>query len=144
VETDPAGNPRHLEVTIDAASIDADVADRDAHLRSPDFFDVARYPTITFRSTGVTPTGTGATRVEGELTLRGQSRPVTFSATVEPAVTDPWGNRRIAGQATGKLNRQDWGLTWNQVLEAGGLLVSEEVRFILEIEVVLEPSAAAA
>lgn len=144
VETDAAGVPTGIAVTIDAASIDTNVAERDAHLRSPDFFAAAEYPTIAYRSTAVRPLGGEAYEIEGELTMRGVSRPVTFRAEAGAAVTDPWGNRRLAGQATGKLNRKDWGLTYNQVLEAGGLLVGEDVKFSLEIEVVAERAAAAA
>jgi len=144
VETDAAGVPTGIAVTIDTASIDTNVADRDAHLRSPDFFSAAEYPTIAYRSTAVRSLGGEAYEIAGELTMRGVSRPVTFRAAAGAAVLDPWGNRRIAGEATGKLNRKEWGLTWNQVLEAGGLMVGEDVKFTLDIEVVAERAAAAA
>lgn len=144
VRTAPDGALRALEVAIDAASINTNVADRDAHLKSADFFNVQRFPGITYRSTAVTPNPDGTYRIEGDLTMRGVTRPVSFTAEVEQPVTDPWGNRRIAGRATGKLNRKEWGLTWNQLLETGGLVVGEEVRFNLDIEVVAEAAAAEA
>lgn len=143
IETDAAGAPRSLEVSIDAASIDTNVADRDAHLRSGDFLDVERYPEISYRSTSVSPMGGGQYRIDGELTMRGVTRPVTFTAEVDQVVTDPWGNRRIAGRASGKLNRKEWGLTWSQLLETGSLVVGEEVKFTLEVEAVAEAAARA-
>ncbi len=144
VEADAAGQPKRLEVTIDPASVDTNQAERDAHLRSPDFFDVAAHPTMTYRSTGIRPSGPHTFEIDGELTLRGVTKPVRFTASVEPAVADPWGNQRIAGQASGTISRKEWGLTWNSVLEAGGFLVGDEVRFSLEVEVVAERAAAAA
>jgi polyisoprenoid-binding protein YceI len=144
VETDAAGVPQQLEVRIDAASVDTNLTDRDKHLRSPDFFDVGLHPAITYRSSAVRRAGPNAYEIDGELTLRGVTKPVRFTATVEPAMVDPWGNQRVAGRATGKLNRKDWGLTWNSVLETGGLLVSDEVKFSLEVEVVAERAAVAA
>ena len=143
VETDSTGAPTGLDVTIDVASIDTNLADRDTHLRSADFFDTEKHPAMTYRSISVRP-ATNGYEVLGDLTLRGISRPVTFHVQAEAAVTDPWGNQRIAGQATGKLSRKEWGLTWNKVLEAGGLLVGDEVRFNLDIELVAERAAAAA
>lgn len=144
IETDAAGVPQRLAVTIDPATVSTNLADRDNHLRSPDFFDVAGHPTMTYTSTAIRQAGPGTYEIDGELTLRGVTKPVRFRAAVEPAMVDPWGNRRIAGHATGVLNRKDWGLTWNSVLETGGLLVSDEVKFSLDVEVVAERAAVAA
>jgi len=144
VEADAAGQPQRLEVTIDPASVDTNQAERDAHLRSPDFFDVVGHPAMTYRSTGIRPSGPHMFEIDGELTLRGVTKPVRFAASVQPAVVDPWGNQRIAGRANGTLSRKEWGLTWNSLLETGGLLVSDDVRFSLEVEVVAERAAAAA
>jgi polyisoprenoid-binding protein YceI len=144
VDTDAAGVPQRLEVTIDPASVDTNLADRDKHLRSPDFFDVGMHPAMIYHSTSVRPAGPNLYEIDGELTLRGVTKAVRFTASVEPAMVDPWGNRRVAGQAKGSLNRKDWGLTWNNLLEAGGLLVSDEVKFTIEIEVVAERAAVAA
>lgn len=143
VETSEDGELRALEATIQAASIDTGEPQRDTHLRSPDFLDVERYPTITFRSTQIEPLGQKKYRVHGDLTIRSTTRPVTFETDVSEPVTDPWGFRRAAATATGKLSRKDWGLTWNQVLEFGALLVGEEVRFTLDVEAVRPVEAVA-
>lgn len=144
LETASGGAPQALAVEIDAASIDTNAADRDTHLRSADFLDAARHPTLTFRSTAIRPAGEQRYDVEGDLTLRDVTKPVQFTVTTEPTVVDPWGGRRIAGRATGALSRKAWGLTWNSVLEAGGLLVGDEVRFTLDVQLVAEQKAAAA
>ena|SRR5712692_9956646 len=136
IDTDERGTPKALEVVIDATSIDTNHPDRDQHLRSADFFDTERHPTITFRSTSVKRGQDNSCEIEGQLTMHGVTRPVTFRAVVQDSVKDPWGNRRIAGVGTGKLNRKEWGLTWNQVLETGAWLVGEDVRFNLEVEAV--------
>ena len=103
VETKAAGTPTAVEVTIEAGSIDTNVADRDAHLRSPDFLDVATHPSITFRSTKITELGRNEYDISGDLTIRGVTRPVSFKAEVEAPVKDPWGNRRVAAVASGKI-----------------------------------------
>ena len=130
------GQLQHIEVSIDAPSIDTGVDQRDAHLRSPDFFDVANYPTITFHSTAVRPRGDGTFQVSGELTMHGQTHPVTFAVESAAPIKDPWGNQRAAASATGKLDRKQWGLNWNQALELGGWVVGEEVRFTLDVQAV--------
>lgn len=143
VELDDDGRLHGIAARIEAASIDTGVDQRDTHLRSPDFFDVERHPTIEFRSTAVEPRGNGTARVTGELTMRGQTHPVRFEIESTAPITDPWGNRRAAATATGKLSRKEWGLTWNQVLEFGGVAVADEVRFTLEVEAVAaQPMAA--
>ena len=122
-EADPTG--AKVEVTIAPASIDTRVEQRDAHLRSPDFFDAERYPAITFRGTRIERGGAADFRLIGELTIRGVTREVALDVTDEGRGTDPWGGTRAAFSLRGKINRADFGLTWNQALEAGGVLVSD-------------------
>ncbi len=126
-----------VEVTIDMTSVDSGDQTRDDHLRSPDFFDVERYPEATFRSTALTTSG-GRGRLTGDLTIRNVTRPVELDVEYAGQVTDPWGNDRIVFSAAGVINREDWGLTWNMVLEAGGLLVSKEIRLEIDVELVRE------
>ena len=133
-EATPANSS--LDVTIQSASIDTRVEQRDNHLRSPDFFDSATHPTLTFRSTKVEGDIGGTFTVSGDLTIRGVSRPVTLSATYEGAGNDPWGNERRAFSASGTFNREAFGLTWNQALEAGGILVSTDVKLEIEVQFV--------
>lgn len=136
VELDDDGALRGIAVTIDAASVTTGVDQRDEHLRSKDFFDVATYPALAFRSTEVRRGKQGTYEVKGDLSLHGRTHAVEFTAEVTPHVKDPWGNERVAGSATGKLDRRQWGLTWNQPLEVGGFLVSDEVRFTLDVQAV--------
>lgn len=124
------------QASIDAASIKTRDDNRDNHLRSADFLDVENYPELTFRSTKVTEQGNGRYTVEGELTIRGTTRPVTLEAEVTPVITDPWGNQRRAITAETSINRKDWGLTWNTILDSGALLVGEKVTIHIEAEVV--------
>jgi len=127
----------HVEATIDAASINTRDAQRDGHLKSADFFDVEKFPTLSFKSTRVENAGGGELAVAGDLTIHGVTRNVVF--TVEgptPATKDPWGNTRVGLSATAKLNRKDFGLTWNAALETGGILVGEEVTLTLDVEFV--------
>ena len=126
-----------IEATIDAASVNTREEQRDAHLKSADFFDVEKFPTLAFKSSKVTRKGDGELAVEGELTIHGVSRKVTFD--VEGPTTpgkDPWGNTRIGISATTKINRKDYGLTWNAALETGGILVGEEVTITLDVQFV--------
>ena len=143
VATDSQGVPTHVKAQIDASSISTGTADRDGHLRSADFFDVENHPHITFESTSITRSGDDL-EITGGLTIRGTTLPVTFEAEVTGPVTDPWGNSRLAAEAKGKINRTKWGLTWNQVLEAGALLVGEEVKFSINAEVVEQKAEAPA
>lgn len=124
-----------VEVKIGAASIDTRQPDRDAHLRSADFFDVERHPAITFTSTRVAKDG-DEYRVDGDLTIRGITRPVSLRVSEEGRTRDPWGGERVGFSATAKINRKDFGLTWNQVLETGGIAVGDEVKIALDVEVV--------
>lgn len=140
VKTDDAGVPTYIKSNIDASTITTGSADRDAHLRSADFFDVENHPYITFESTSIARHG-DELEITGNLTMRGVTNPVTFEADVTGPVSDPWGNPRLATEASGKINRSKWGLTWNQALEAGGLLVSEEVKFSINAQVIGQASA---
>jgi polyisoprenoid-binding protein YceI len=130
-----------VEVTIDAASIDTQVADRDAHLRSADFLDVEKHPQLTFRSRRIEPAG-GGYRVVGELELRGVKREVVLDAEFSGTGKDPWGNERAAFSAKASLDRRDFGLVWNAALEAGGVLVGEKVEITIELEAVKQVTAA--
>lgn len=137
VEYDPA-HPEltKFDATIDAASIDTRDEKRDGHLRSADFFDVEKYPTLTFTSKEIKKTDDGFVAT-GDLTMRGVTRTVTLEieGPTEPN-KDPWGGTRIGASAHAKLNRKDWGLNWNAALEAGGVLVGETVKITLEVSLV--------
>ena len=132
-----------VDVKIDAASIDTQVADRDTHLRSPDFLDVAKYPELSFRSRRIEKAGDGY-RVTGDLTLHGVTREVVLDAEFGGTAKDPWGNERSAFAAKTSLDRRDYGLTWNAALEAGGVLVGEKVEISIELEAVKKAAALAA
>jgi len=121
---------------IDAGSIDTNEPQRDGHLRSADFFEVETHPQITFASTRVEPTGDGEFRIVGDLSIKGTTREVTLDAEVQGAGADPYGNERVALEAKGEVNRKDFGLNWNQVLEAGGVLVGEKIRLTLDLSTV--------
>jgi len=121
---------------IDAASIDTRQPDRDNHLRSADFFDVANHPTITFVTTAIERTGNNTYRITGDLTIRGTTRPVTFEAEVHGPARNPFGKTVVAVSVSGKINRKDFGLTWNAPLEAGGWLVGDEVRINADFELI--------
>ncbi len=132
-------DPEHLEASsvtfaIQAASLDTSVADRDAHLRSEDFFAVDRHPEITFASDGVVRTGTDTFTVSGTLTMRGIARRVELPVTYLGVAKDPWGKEKIAFEASIRLNRKDFGLTWNAALETGGLLVGDDVDVQLNVQ----------
>ncbi len=124
-----------VEATIDASSVDTKVADRDTHLKSPDFLDAAKYPTITFKSTKVARAGKDALSVTGDLTLHGVTRPVTLAVTASPEVKGMFGETRRGYSATTKISRKEFGLTWNKAVEAGPV-VGDEVNVALDIEVV--------
>jgi polyisoprenoid-binding protein YceI len=121
---------------VDAASIDTDEPDRDAHLRSPDFFDVEKYPEITFESTRITPIDDESSTVYGALTMHGVTKEVRLDVTVEGTDTDPWGNERAGLAASGVLNRSDFDMKFNQALGSGNLLVGEKVNISLDISAV--------
>jgi polyisoprenoid-binding protein YceI len=121
---------------VKAASIDTGHPDRDAHLRSPDFFDVENYPEIRFESTAIEPLGGPRFRVVGSLTIKSTTREVALESTVEGAQRDPWGNDRVGIRARGSINRKDFGLTWQQSIETGGFVLGDEVRIVIEVSAI--------
>lgn len=125
-----------IDVTIDAASIDTGDEKRDAHLRSGDFFDVEHHPKLEFKSKKVARKGDGF-EVTGDLTMHGVTKEITLEVEGPTSPTkDPWGGTRVGASATGKLNRKDWGLHWNAPLEAGGVLVGEQVKLAIDVSLV--------
>jgi len=133
-----AWDPEHPEdttvtATIRTASVSTGVDDRDAHLRSDDFFACEEYPEMTFESTSVTADG-GDIEMTGDLTIRDVTQPVTLDVSYNGSGTDPWGNERAGFTATGTINRKDFGLKWNQALESGGVLVGDTVTIDIEVE----------
>lgn len=124
-----------IEASIDVATISTGDPQRDAHLKSADFFDVEKYPTMTFKSTAVKPKGEAEYEVTGDLTIHGVTRPITFAVDgpSQPG-KDPWGNTRIGLSATAKLSRKEYGLTWNSALETGGVLVGDEISISLDVQ----------
>jgi polyisoprenoid-binding protein YceI len=133
-EEDPSGG--RVEVVIDAASIDTGVGQRDEHLRSGDFFDVEKFPTITFKSARVEQAGAGALKVTGDLTMHGVTRSVVLDVEYAGSANDPWGGVRAGFSATTKLDRKEFGLSYNQLLETGGVVVGETVEIAIEAEMV--------
>lgn len=128
-----------VNVEIATASIDTGVADRDAHLRSADFLDVANFPTITFRSKrveGAMKKEGDKFKVVGDLTIRGKAIEVTLDSTYLGSGKDPWDNIKGGAEATAKIDRREWGLTWNQALETGGILVANDIRIELQVQAV--------
>jgi polyisoprenoid-binding protein YceI len=124
-----------VDVTMQAATIDTRNEMRDNHLRSADFLDTEKYPTVTFKSTKIDGAKDAFT-LTGNLTIHGVTRPVTLDVSYEGAGKDPWGNDRIGFSANGKIDRRDFGLTWNQALETGGLLVSNDIRITIDAQLV--------
>ena len=126
-----------VEASIDASSLQTHDAQRDAHLKNADFFDVEKFPALTFRSTKVSQVKDGELAVEGDLTVRDVTRKVVFSAEGPTApAKDPWGNTRVGVSATTRISRKDFGLTWNAALESGGFLVGDEVTITLDVQFV--------
>lgn len=128
-----------IEVVIDMASVSSGDSSRDDHLRSADFFDVASHPTGVFRSTGIVADGLRGS-IAGELTLKNVTRPVSLDVEFLGRVSDPWGSERAVFTASTTIDREDWGLAWNMLLEAGGLLVSKAIKLEIEIELVKQPN----
>lgn len=133
-EDDPSNSSAWGSLAV--ASIDTGNADRDAHLRSPDFFDVEHYPEARFESTRIEHIEAGHYRMAGDLTIRGETREVEFEASVDGAAEDPWGNERVGISIRGTIDRTEFGLTWQQALASGGMLVGEEVRVLIDISAV--------
>src|ERR1700757_1758834 len=134
-ESNPVND--RVEATIDAASIQTRDEQRDGHLKSADFFHVEKFPTLHFKSTNIRVAGEEELSVEGDLTIRGVTRKVRFAVEgPTPPAKDPWGNTRIGVSATTKINRKDFGLTWNAALETGGILVGDDVTITLDAQFV--------
>jgi polyisoprenoid-binding protein YceI len=133
-----AGKLSEIDVMIDAASVDTNDEKRDGHLKSPDFFDVANHPKIELKSTKIEHVAGNNYKISADMTMRGVTKPVTFKAEVSEPIKDPWGMQRAAANISGKLNRKEWGLNWNMALELGGLMVSEEVTFDFDVEMVAQ------
>jgi polyisoprenoid-binding protein YceI len=124
-----------VEVSIDATTIDTGEAQRDGHLKTADFLDVEKFPTLTFKSTVVVKSKSGDVKVSGDLTIHGVTRNVELAVEGPSApMKDPWGNTRIGLSATTRINRKDFGLTWNAALETGGILVGDEVNITLDVQ----------
>jgi len=143
---DPS-NPAASEATveIDATTIDTRTADRDTHLKSADFLDVEKFPTLTFRSKAIKGSCTNpGDRFElvGDLTIRGVTKEVVLNATYEGQAADPWGGTRVSFSADTKIDRRDFGLTWNVALETGGILVGNEIKISIEVQATREAAAA--
>lgn len=124
----------NINFKIDASSIDTNSEDRDNHLRSEDFFEVEKYPNITFVSTDISNTGDGTYSITGDFTMKDVTKKVTFEAEYQGAGKNPWGVDVVAFEATTKVSREEFGLTWNQALEAGGVLVGDEINITLELQ----------
>jgi polyisoprenoid-binding protein YceI len=139
-----AENPAasRLELTIQAASIDTRNADRDAHLRSNDFFDMENHPEIRFVSTAVEQLDADSYRVTGDLTIKGITKPVTVDFEYTGTAVDPYGNQRVGLEGNTTVNRKDWGVSWNAALDAGGVLVGEKVVLEFEVSAIGTPDAA--
>lgn len=123
-----------VKASVETASIDTGVADRDGHLRSGDFFDAENHPTMTFVSKDVQKTGDGTYRFTGDLTIRGTTKPVALDVEATGPAKDPWGNQRWGFSVSGSIDREDFGLTWNQALETGGVLVGKKVDIHGEVQ----------
>jgi polyisoprenoid-binding protein YceI len=142
-ETNDTGLPASMRMEIEAASIFTNNEQRDAHLRSPDFFDAENHPKLRFESTKVAGTRDHLT-ITGNLTVRGVTKPVTLTGEIATAIKDPWGNPRTSLALRGVIARSEWGLTWNQALELGGLLVADDVKLEIEAQAIAVASAKAA
>jgi polyisoprenoid-binding protein YceI len=130
-----------VQVTIDANTVDTQEPDRDKDLKSPNFFDVANHPTITFKSTKVEKNADGSLKITGDLTIRGTTKTVVLTATAPAtAIKDPWGLQRTAASASTKINRQDFGVSWNKTLDNGGVVVSDNVDITLDVEMIVPPA----
>lgn len=132
--TDGTPEGSHVHVEIGTASIDTHEAARDTHLRSPDFFDVEKFPKITFDSTAIKAKARDEYRVTGNLTMHGVTRQIEIDVTNEGTGRDPWGGDRVGFSSTFTVDRSDYGLTWNQALEAGGVLVSNSVKVTVDVQ----------
>jgi len=132
-----------IDAIIDVGNINTGEPQRDAHLKSPDFFDVAKFPNITFKSKKVTRVEANKYKALGDLTIHGVTREVTLDVEATQEVKDPWGNQRFGANATTKINRKDFGLTWNKALETGGVMVGDDVDITIDVELVRKAAAKA-
>ena len=123
-----------VNVTIKTASIDTEAPDRDAHLKSPDFFDAEKYPEIIFKGSGMTLKDEDNYELKGNLTIKDITKPITLSVEYGGLMNDPWGNKKAGFSVTGEINRKDWGMEWNAALEAGGVLVGDKVKILCDVE----------
>lgn len=123
-----------VSVTIKAASIDTEAPDRDAHLKSADFFDVEKFPVLEFEGNGMVQKDEENYELNGDLTIKGITKPVKLSVEYGGLMTDPWGNKKAGFSVTGEINRKDWGMVWNAALEAGGVLVADKVKILCDVE----------
>ncbi len=145
VQLDPKNLPASsVDFHIKATSIDTNVADRDKHLRSADFFDVEKYPEITFKSESIKPAGKDKYDVTGTLTLHGVSKKVTVPVTLGGQVKDPWGNTRAGFEIETTLDRKDYGIVWNKALDSGGVMLGDDVKVAINLETVKKSDKAAA
>jgi polyisoprenoid-binding protein YceI len=125
-----------ISVSLNSASVDTEIADRDTHLKSADFFDVINFPKITFEGKGLKDLGDDMYELTGDLSIKGVSKQVVLAVEFGGLMTDPWGNVKAGFSITGKMNRKEWGLNWNAALEAGGLLVGDEVKINCDVELI--------
>ena len=129
-----------VSVTIDATTVDTREPDRDKHLKSEAFLDVAKYPAITFQSTRIERNNDGSLKVTGDLTIRGVTKSAVVTASVpKPPIKDPWGLQRTAASASTRINRQEFGVAWNQKLDSGGVVVGDDVTITLDVEMIIPP-----
>ena len=132
-----------VDATIDAATIDTREPKRDEHVRSADFLDTANHPTITFKSKKATPAGAGRFTLVGDLTIRGTTKEITLEVEgPTPEIKDPWGNTRVGVSASGKFNRKDFGVNWSKTMDAGGLVVGDEIKVAIDLELVRKAEGA--
>lgn len=129
---------------VKSASVDTDDAKRDEHLRSPDFFDAEKFPTLTVTNSKLTKKGKNKYKWTGDLTIHGVTKPVTFELEQLGATKDPWGNNRLGFSANGKINRKDYGMTWNKAMDAGGVVVGDDVEIQIDVEAIEQVAAATA
>ena len=135
IEADPTDlTTANLDFSVNVASVDTRSVDRDAHLRSADFFDIENHPSMTFKSTSIKNNGDSEYEVTGDLTIRAITRPEKFEVTFEGQGKDPWGNEKVGFSADGKIKRSDYGLTWNAALETGGVLVGDQIKIALQVQ----------
>jgi len=134
VDVGPTPEESSVEIRFKADSIVTGEPRRDEHLRSADFLDAAQYPELVFKSTKLTQTGSASLRIEGDFTVRDVTRPVTFEVEYDGATPDPWGGKRFGFSGSAEIDREDWGMTWNQTLETGGVLVSKKVKLEVDVQ----------